>query len=418
MHNNCYSLVPISNSVIKEIVEKGLEEALFYFNKNNNELLFRLNSKLLGKDTIFYDKDLNPLSNGRVSTYKAGTTEPLNSYSDYLWEVPNSNPVLLDEFGKADIYLKGIYDLYVYDSENNLVVIMEEVIHGLEAEEIINTRIDIKNFEDFMSKPSNYIVDRRKGTPVKTLNYYTEYMQSLSNGKDAYTLAVEQGFVGDEVAWLDSLEGKQGKQGISAYEVAVNNGYIGTEKEWLTFIRADGSIAALQKFMTNDASTDVNVPAYGEIPSLQGYISTIFENGGLPAKPFETKALMIASPLVDGDYAIVIGDTDNNGLYTKSEGVWIKNPYDPLGQSKTYTDIVKEDVLSKVENTFDTKAQMTASLLPNGSSAFVENDEIDENNGFYSKKTGTWKKVKYLSNVVTESNIQKVLSVNLLNNLN
>lgn len=64
-------------------------------------------------------------------------------------------------------------------------------------------------------------------------------------------------------------------------------------------------------------------------PSVKKAIKTLFENGGLPATPFATKALMTASALVDGDYALVADDTDdNNGLYIKTAGVWVKSAYD------------------------------------------------------------------------------------------
>lgn len=123
-------------------------------------------------------------------------------------------------------------------------------------------------------------------------------------------------------------------RGESAYEVAVDNGYVGTEKDWLAYIRADGSISALQKFMTNNASTEVSVPAYGNIPSLQGYISTMFEHGGFPATPFNTKTLMTASVLVDGAYAVVTNDSDynKNGVYLKQDGEWLYMKYNPNQQ--------------------------------------------------------------------------------------
>lgn len=46
-------------------------------------------------------------------------------------------------------------------------------------------------------------------------------------GDSAYDVALENGFVGDEAAWLKSLVGK------SAYEMAVKNGFKGTEADWL-----------------------------------------------------------------------------------------------------------------------------------------------------------------------------------------
>ncbi len=63
-------------------------------------------------------------------------------------------------------------------------------------------------------------------------------------------------------------------------------------------------------------------------------VTTLFTNGGLPAKPFKTKALMTASALVDGEYAQVTDDTLNNGLYLKTAGAWVKSGYDPVSLIK------------------------------------------------------------------------------------
>lgn len=65
---------------------------------------------------------------------------------------------------------------------------------------------------------------------------------------------------------------------------------------------------------------------------------------GRPTTAFATKALMEASELVDGDYAIVTDDTVNNGLYVKSAEAWVKSDYDPLTQAKTYVDESKTTI--------------------------------------------------------------------------
>lgn len=60
-----------------------------------------------------------------------------------------------------------------------------------------------------------------------------------SPGADAYEVAVANGFVGNEAAWLASLVGPPGNPGTpgddgdSAYAVAVTNGFVGTEAQWL-----------------------------------------------------------------------------------------------------------------------------------------------------------------------------------------
>jgi len=52
----------------------------------------------------FFDSNGDPLSGGLVYTYVAGTSTPLVTYSDQ--EItPNTNPVVLDSNGEADIIL-------------------------------------------------------------------------------------------------------------------------------------------------------------------------------------------------------------------------------------------------------------------------------------------------------------------------
>ena len=89
---------------------------------------------------------------------------------------------------------------------------------------------------------------------------------SGKDGRSAYEIALDNGFVGSETAWLESLKGKDGAQGSkgdtgerglpgekgadgapgkdgvngkSAYEVAVENGYAGTVSDWLTSLKGD-----------------------------------------------------------------------------------------------------------------------------------------------------------------------------------
>lgn len=86
-------------------------------------------------------------------------------------------------------------------------------------------------------------------------------------------------------------------------------------------------------------------------PSVKKAITQMFDNGGLPATPFASKALMTASALVDGDYAQVTDDTTNNGLYVKTAGTWVKSDYDPLAQANTYTDGEISSALSFIPRT-------------------------------------------------------------------
>ena len=53
------------------------------------------------------------------------------------------------------------------------------------------------------------------------------------DGLSAYEIAVNNGFVGTEQEWLDSLVGADGSDGLSAYQIWLNEGNTGTEQDFL-----------------------------------------------------------------------------------------------------------------------------------------------------------------------------------------
>jgi hypothetical protein len=60
-----------------------------------------------------------PLSGGKVYTYLAGTTTPLATYTDYAGGTPNSNPIILDSRGEANIWLgSALYKFRLTDSND------------------------------------------------------------------------------------------------------------------------------------------------------------------------------------------------------------------------------------------------------------------------------------------------------------
>ena len=130
---------------------------------------------------------------------------------------------------------------------------------------------------------------------------------SGTRGYSAYEIAVQNGFVGTEQEWLDSLVGPQGEQGTpfdeltpeqkaeitgqegkSAYEIAVENGFIGTEQDWVN------------SFLTPD-----------------GYYNKTEINNKFDKKPYyyNTVTLMISdTSLKEGDCVITLGyHTINDG---------------------------------------------------------------------------------------------------------
>ena len=104
-------------------------------------------------------------------------------------------------------------------------------------------------------------------------------LSTSKGGKSAYDIAVDNGFVGTEVEWLESLKGEDGKslnivdiynvavengyegdisqfvreylqgtyiEGKSAYDIAVEEGYEGTLEEWLASLKGEMGLTGPQ----------------------------------------------------------------------------------------------------------------------------------------------------------------------------
>ncbi|WP_333954214.1 polysaccharide deacetylase family protein [Psychrobacter sp. S4(2024)] len=157
-------------------------------------------------------------------------------------------------------------------------------------------------------------------------------------------------------------------------------------------------VKALGEAANGDENTIVTTRTGNTYPSAERAINIMFQNGGLPAAPFATLAKMETdgASLADGDLAIVYNETANNGLYVKTAGVWVKSGYDPLAQSKTYTDTKTIDKLTA----FNTLALLTASSLANDSYALVAKDNDAAKNGYYQKQSGVWVNLGGISSVL------------------
>jgi hypothetical protein len=69
----------------------------------------------------FFDRCGKPLAGGKVYTYEANTTTPKATYKDPYGLTPNTNPIILDAAGEADIYLDGTYRIRITDRNDVLV---------------------------------------------------------------------------------------------------------------------------------------------------------------------------------------------------------------------------------------------------------------------------------------------------------
>jgi hypothetical protein len=80
----------------------------------------------------FVDSNGDALAGGKVYTYEAGTSTPLVTYNSSVESVPNqnTNPVILDANGQANIWLKNqAYKIVLTDADDNVLVTRDNVTH-------------------------------------------------------------------------------------------------------------------------------------------------------------------------------------------------------------------------------------------------------------------------------------------------
>lgn len=79
----------------------------------------------------FFANDGTPLVGGKLYSYAAGTTTPLATYTTYAGTVANTNPVILDSRGEADVWLgANFYKLALYDADNALIWTVDNITNS------------------------------------------------------------------------------------------------------------------------------------------------------------------------------------------------------------------------------------------------------------------------------------------------
>lgn len=75
----------------------------------------------------FFDDNGNPLSGGKIYTYRAGTSQLKNSFTDSTENTPAPNPIILDAAGRAVVWISGSYKFVVTDADDNIIRTVDSV---------------------------------------------------------------------------------------------------------------------------------------------------------------------------------------------------------------------------------------------------------------------------------------------------
>jgi len=81
----------------------------------------------------FFGTDGNPLVGGKLYTYAAGTTTPLTTYFDSTGTAANTNPIILDTRGEANVWLDSSAYKFVLRTSSDTLIWTVDNITGVEA---------------------------------------------------------------------------------------------------------------------------------------------------------------------------------------------------------------------------------------------------------------------------------------------
>lgn len=91
---------------------------------------------------VWRDANGNPLAGGSITSYQAGTTTPLATYTDFSAGTPNTNPIVLDSAGAANVWLgTSAYKFVIKDSLSNVIRTIDNVSY-INPGSITKTMVD------------------------------------------------------------------------------------------------------------------------------------------------------------------------------------------------------------------------------------------------------------------------------------
>lgn len=149
-----------------------------------------LANPLYGLRATFTDKCGKPLIGGKVFSYEGNSLTPKTTYTDAFMSTPNTNPVVLDETGKADIFLDGTYRFQVFSRDGVLIEDKNNVSNILDLGPIIekldqfNTDFQ-KNISDFQNEKAAALEDFENTGSEKLAEFQQEINIAAAAGAGA-----------------------------------------------------------------------------------------------------------------------------------------------------------------------------------------------------------------------------------------
>ena len=93
----------------------------------------------------FFDANGNPLSGGKLHTYLAGTTTPQTTFQDKAGTSANTNPIVLDARGEANVWLDpSVLTKFILTTADEVEIWTVDNIGSIVTEQVVDGDLRVK----------------------------------------------------------------------------------------------------------------------------------------------------------------------------------------------------------------------------------------------------------------------------------
>lgn len=182
---------------------------------------------IIGPKFYAWDRNGNPLAFGKLYTYQARTNTPKYTYQSEDQQVANTNPVILNGEGYANVYLDGSYKMVLKDSDDNEIWSADPV-SASQPTEWVNCLQATYLSSTIFKVPGNFVTQYSVGRKVRINNgvalFSYAFITSSSFNSNETTIVVDQPVVTTGIVDVchsivspDSTFGKSDLGGLTDY---------------------------------------------------------------------------------------------------------------------------------------------------------------------------------------------------------
>lgn len=132
---------------------------------------------MIGPKFYAWDRNGKPLAFGKLYTYQARTNTPKPTYQSEDQQVENTNPVILNGEGYANVYLDGSYKMVLKDDKDNEIWSSDPVT-AAKAEEWVNCLTATYLSPTSFKVNGNFVSEYEPGRRVRIDNGAAQYSYS------------------------------------------------------------------------------------------------------------------------------------------------------------------------------------------------------------------------------------------------